>query len=568
LSGITWRMTRREAVASALLVFAAALAVRVWAASHITFPAPEDTAYYVGVARNLLDGRGLVSDALWSYATPPLEFPRPAFEVWLPLPTFLAAIPMALLGHSFGAAQWSSILVGAAVPVLAWRLAADVAAERRMAAGRSRSVALGTGLTSAVYLPLVLHSALPDSTMPFAALALSACLVMARLVRQTGLPAGWVDPGGPRPSAPVTQWRPRTAHLAGVGLLLGLAALARNEAAWLAIAWVVVVWRQPLAVREKVRQIGVTGIVAASVFAPWAVRDWIEFGNPLPGQALLNALSLDGRDIFAWQDPPTLARYLAAGPSAWIGTRIVGIGHNVVNVLLVLGMPMSLIGILALPWTVRSRAIRPLVIISGLTFAATGLLFPVATTWGTFLHAAGPVHVLLIVSCLVALDSGIAWVGVRRAWTRPVAWLGPALALFAGLLFTAVLLPGFGADGRQTAAKYGHLRTVLTGLGGAGGGGGPVITDFPIWLAEETGVRSLALPNEPPRSVLDLAGRFPGTSLLIVDAGIDAGRWPAILAEGGPGSECFQPIAMPEPAADPLAKRAIEETRLYRVACP
>ena len=66
---------------------------------QIVFPKPEDTAYYVGVARNLVEGRGLVSDALWSYQTPPLVFPRPAFEVWLPLPTFLAAIPMAHPRH-------------------------------------------------------------------------------------------------------------------------------------------------------------------------------------------------------------------------------------------------------------------------------------------------------------------------------------------------------------------------------------------------------------------------------------------------------------------------------------
>src|SRR5919109_4799861 len=122
-------MTRREMGLSALGIFAVALAVRVVFAAQIVFPKPEDTAYYVGVARNLLEGRGLVSDALWSYSTPPLEFPRPAFEVWLPLPTFLAAIPMALLGSTFAAAQVSSILVGAVVPVLAWQLARDVAEE-------------------------------------------------------------------------------------------------------------------------------------------------------------------------------------------------------------------------------------------------------------------------------------------------------------------------------------------------------------------------------------------------------------------------------------------------------
>src|SRR5689334_13949214 len=112
-------MTRREAWASAGIVFVAALLVRWYAASLVTFPKPEDTAYYVDVARNLLAGRGLVTDALWSFQTQPLMVPREAFEVWLPLPTFAAAIPMALLGSTFAAAQVSSVLIGALVPVLA-----------------------------------------------------------------------------------------------------------------------------------------------------------------------------------------------------------------------------------------------------------------------------------------------------------------------------------------------------------------------------------------------------------------------------------------------------------------
>ncbi|MFN8629629.1 MAG: hypothetical protein U0838_04705 [Chloroflexota bacterium] len=77
-------MSRREAWITALGIFVAAVAIRAWAAADVIFPRPEDSAYYVGVARNLVEGRGLVSDALWSYGTPPLVFPRPAFEVWLP----------------------------------------------------------------------------------------------------------------------------------------------------------------------------------------------------------------------------------------------------------------------------------------------------------------------------------------------------------------------------------------------------------------------------------------------------------------------------------------------------
>src|SRR4051794_12373142 len=123
-------IVRHEAVLTAAALFSIALVIRAAFASQIVFPKPEDTAYYVGVARNLVEGRGLVSDALWSYQTPPLAFPRAAFEVWLPLPSFLAAIPMAILGPTFASAQWVAIVLGAIVPVLGWRLAADVAAER------------------------------------------------------------------------------------------------------------------------------------------------------------------------------------------------------------------------------------------------------------------------------------------------------------------------------------------------------------------------------------------------------------------------------------------------------
>src|SRR5512141_2823264 len=97
-------MTRREAILSALGIFVVALVVRVVAATYLTFPRPEDVAYYVGVARNLVELRGLTTDAIWSFGTPPLVFPRPAFEVWLPLATFLDAIPLALLRGVLGSA--------------------------------------------------------------------------------------------------------------------------------------------------------------------------------------------------------------------------------------------------------------------------------------------------------------------------------------------------------------------------------------------------------------------------------------------------------------------------------
>ncbi len=554
-------MTRREAWLSAVAIFVVALVARAMVAQAIVFPQPEDTAYYVGVARNLVEGRGLVSDALWSYQTPPLVFPRPAFEVWLPLPSLLAAVPIALLGpfgHDdlagvFRAAQIESVLVGALVPVLAWRLAADVAAELHLSLGRARTLALGAGLTTALYLPLLLLSALPDSTMPFAVLALAACLLMVRVARA--------------PAASAV----RDPRLLGLGLVIGLAALTRNEAAWLGLTWAFVAWTAPAlrggigSVGRRIAAIAVPGIVAVAVFAPWAVRDWAVFGSPLPGQAAANALSVTGFDIFAYLDPPTLSRYLAQGPGFIVGSRVDGLVHNLLNVLLFLGLPVSVIGLVALPWTARGRTLRPLLVFSLVTFIATTLLFPVATTWGTFLHAAGPVHVLLVVSCLLALDRLIGAVGRRRGWTRPVAWLGPALAIFGSLLFSVALLPSFGGGSQAAATQYRVLRSALADAGHPLDGRTPVITDFPIWMAEAERQPALALPNEPPANVADLADRFGAHLLVLLSP--ERGRWPAILQTDTAKAACFRPVALPQPS-DATEREAIADVRVWDIACP
>ena len=62
-----------------------------------------------------------------------------------------------------------------------------------------------------------------------------------------------------------------------------------------------------------------------------------------------------------------------------------------------------MIGLLAMPWQSRDRAQRPVVLVSLVTFLITSLVFPVATTWGTFLHAAGAIHVLLVIAALLLL---------------------------------------------------------------------------------------------------------------------------------------------------------------------
>jgi hypothetical protein len=341
---------------------------------------------------------------------------------------------------------------------------------------------------------------------------------------------------------------------------------------FLGFAWLIVVWaRAGIPGRRKVALVGVPAAVALAVFAPWMIRDWLEFGTPLPGQTLANALSVTGFDIFAFSDPPTMSRYLAVGPARLLEMRVDGIGHNLLTVLLIPGFPTSFVGLVGLPWFVRLGSLTPLAILSVTTFLVTSLVFPVSTTWGTYLHAAGPAHVLLIVSALLGLDAFIEWVGKRRGWTRPVAWLGSALTIAASLLFLAAPtgMPFVGGQSEALRTRYEAITEhVLPAIRESVPGTPrprPIITNFPIWLSEATGVQALALPNEPPGEVVQLANTF-GSDVVIV-VGDQHGDWPAVLDTDTRFADCFRRISMPT-SADPAKNRALKEIRAYEMVCP
>ena len=102
------------------------------------------------------------------------------------------------------------------------------------------------------------------------------------------------------------------------GLLLGLAALTRNEAVWLALdlgrrGWFGARRRR----RARVRLIGVAGVVALVVFAPWGSATGSCSAVPLPGQAVTNALSVTGLRHLRLErsaDPVAIPRGRAGAP--------------------------------------------------------------------------------------------------------------------------------------------------------------------------------------------------------------------------------------------------------------
>ena len=125
-------------------------------------------------------------------------------------------------------------------------------------------------------------------------------------------------------------------------------------------------------------------------------------------------------------------------------------------------------------------------------------MFPVSTQWGTFLHAAAPVHVLLLVSALGGIDATLAALARRMRWAKPVTWVGGVMAVGASALFTAALLPATFAQARDDARRFELVTAALAELGAGEGADGPVISDQPLWMAEAARTPTLALPGEAP----------------------------------------------------------------------
>jgi hypothetical protein len=538
-------------------LFVLAAAVRLAVASQSPFPTTEGSAYYAGVAANLVQGDGLTSDAVWSYATPPLVAPKPAFELWMPMSSLLSAVAMALLGPGFWAAQAGSAMLGALVAPLSWAVARRAAGTQGLDRRRGRAVALAAGLLACFAGPLVISAAMPDSYTPFTVFAVLAALLVPRAL---GIDDGRPVDGPPRAS--------RAAGLAS-GMALGLAYLSRQEAIWLGlVVLIVAAWsaRRRATFGGRMRVIGASlwPIVLGGllVVTPWLLRNMDAFGSPFPGQALENMILRSNEDIFAFRDRPTLAGYLGQGMATVLANPLRAAFEVLADVILLAAFPIGAAGLAALVGLRHAPALRRVTPLSmllasgGLTFLSTCLLFPVATRWGTFLHASGPLLVGLIVAAALGGDALLWRISRARHWHEPNVVLAPVALLTVTVLLCLLQVSFTVSQSRQLRSRYeaitaaiGRVAGDMDGAGDLGDAGDPgrplpavIITDHPMYLAHASGRATLALPSEEPAAVLDLAARFGTPWLVVID-----GRRPypgALLSEPGVGCLAMPPVPL------------------------
>jgi hypothetical protein len=517
---------RRWSVAlTAAALYGVGLAAQLVATTLVNRPLTEGSSYYVTVARNLIEGRGLVIDAIWSYGTPPLVLPRPAFELWQPLASFIAALPMPFLGTTFDGAQVAFGLLGATLAPLAWLVARDAVRRLSLPGPRAQSVTVGAGVLTALSAPLLIAGAAPDSTMPFAVFGTAACLLVPRAI------------GGNRSA------------IVALGIFLGLAYLTRMEAAWFGLAFVV----GALITHRSFRRAAGLGLavaaIAALIAAPWWLRNLAVFGTPLPGQLADNVFLTRNEEIFGYVDRATLAGFLGQGAPHLLANVGAALWHNLVDVLLIPAGPIAALGLLTFVVGLSRRGVRPagaLAVLLGagaITYAATSILFPVATLWGTFEHAAGPLHVGLVVAALIGADAFVARVRDWRSWPRANAWLAPLGLALIGLPIAALTLAGAAVNATANGQRIDGLSQTLPAAFERAGvpQNAVLISDRPIWLSDALHRAVIALPDEAAEDLVRLASDFKAGAVVVTEP---RGSLPAAL-RAPDATACFNELAVP-----------------------
>lgn len=524
-------------------LFVAAAAIRLIVATRLPFPATESSAYYVDVAQNLLAGNGLVANSVWSFATPPLVVPKPAFELWLPMSSLISAASMAVLGSTFWAAQIGGAALGALIAPLTWALGREAAHAQGLDARRGAAVALASGLLAAVLAPFVIGSVIPDSYTPFVVFMLAATLLVPRVL-------------GVRAGLPLATPRPMHGRAGLVlGLALGLAYLSRQEVIWLGLVVLVLAWRASAGstgsrMRLTLQRLGPVVAGGLITVTPWLLRNARDLGSPFPGQAIENALLRRNEDIFAFAERPALDTYLGQGLATVLGNPLAAAWDGFFNVLAVPAFPVGLLGLLAVlgmrhsPALRRPTALAVLLLSGALTFAATVLVFPVATLWGTFLHASGPLLAGLIVVAALGGDALLARISRARAWERPNVIIAPiALLAVTGLLAVLQVLI-VARHSQEAQTRYEAIAVTVDAFAVASEMSVPrtIITDHPMWLASALERTAVALPDEPVQTLVEL-GRTFGTSWVVVTD--ERGRYPeALLADPAPTCLARKPVAL------------------------
>ncbi|MQA20026.1 glycosyltransferase family 39 protein [Rugamonas rivuli] len=228
------RISEKQCLA---LILVLAFFVRAATAVAFQFKPVSDYAGYEHMAVNLLAGRGL------------LEGGNSAF-LSAGYPLFVLAPVFAVFGHHLLAALLANALLCTVSAWLIYLIAREAGAGR---AGRLLSVGI-----YALYLPSWIYAAYLAKENLMTPLMLGVVLLSLRCT-----------------------YHPSARIAASIGAVLGLLAIAGNAGLALAPVLVIALAMSPLSFSRKLARLGLAGLVAMLVVAPWLIRNYQVVGAPV-----------------------------------------------------------------------------------------------------------------------------------------------------------------------------------------------------------------------------------------------------------------------------------------------
>jgi hypothetical protein len=265
------------------------------------------------------------------------------------------------------------------------------------------------------------------------------------------------------------------------------------------------------------------GVVFVLVILPWLVRNFLEFGTPLPTSVLSQAWLTDYVDTFNYLSHPTWETWLAQGWATILVQRGQALLHNS-GVFLLSTFPW---GLLALPglWLLRREwSFFPVLIYSLLFFFVLALVFPVSAMSGTFYHSLGAVMPFLALAAMYAVYRGARRISRNRKLAAVIfAAVTVGLLVLAGAQ-VVMTLPT--VAGRHQAEKE-QFEAAASWLTQHAAPGDVVMTTQPYTLNYASGHPCIVLPgNEPPDAAWQAAQRYGAKFLVITQT---FGQYPQIL---------------------------------------
>jgi 4-amino-4-deoxy-L-arabinose transferase-like glycosyltransferase len=499
-------------------------------------PAYADSFYYVDVARALASGHGLNVDFVWIFAevggrlpADPM-LPIPSNAHWLPLASFIQAPFVAVMGPTAIASALPMVLIGALAAPLTWLIARDI--------GASRTVQLGAGVLAAIPAAGTVFMAQPENFAIFQPLVAAILWFAARGLRGD------------------------TRAYVAAGFLVGLASLARNDAFLLgaAVGLVFVIdrvraWRR--GTRAALPLTAAIGCLALYlvVVVPWWYRQYMVFGSISPTASTGTALWLTAyRQWNSITADTTLAAFLAQGPAAIIGSRLVGLGAALANFVVVISSVVLVPFIVWGGW-LRRRAddLLPWFLYTAILFLGATFLFPLHVPGGAFVHSAVGLEPYAYILALEGVAAFVAAIARRRpAWRPEVAmpvfsWAIVALVVVSAAIWAPVVHASWNQDraSRTTlAAELDRLAIPATDR---------LMTIDAGGFKYFTGRPGVVSPDDPIETIRDVASGYDIRWLVLERDAVVEALQPILLRDERPAWVGPATFVIPTPTGGPPA---------------